>query len=62
MTVLQVAGARGLSRSDDNVDKGCCEYGGGVDALAGIESSCCCVGCFDGVNGRVELFARFVGV
>ncbi len=47
--MLHVAGKRGLSRSDDD----CVDDGGGVDECAGKESSCCCVGCFDGVNGRV---------
>lgn len=51
VTVLHVVGKRGLSLSDDNVDDVC--NGGGVDEWAGNESSCCCVGCFDGVNGRV---------
>ncbi len=55
VTVLHVVGRRGLSISDESVDEDC---GGGVDAWAGNESSCCCVGCFDGVNGRVW----FVGV
>lgn len=56
VTVLHVADERCLSISEDV----CC--GGGVDALAGSESSCCCVGCFDGVNGRVWLLTRLVGV
>jgi hypothetical protein len=50
VTALHVAGKRGLSISDASDDDDC---GGGVEALAGKESSCCCVGCFDGVNGRV---------
>ncbi len=54
VTELHDVGKRGLSRSDDDCDSG----GGGVDECAGKESSCCCVGCFDGVNGRVW----FVGV
>lgn len=52
MIVLHVVGKRDLSNSDDD-----CVDGGGVDECAGSESSCCCVGCFDGVNGRVEFAA-----
>ena len=58
VTWLQLAGPRGLSISDEREDETCVsdDDGGGVEAWAGSESSCCWVGCFDGVNGRVGVW------